>query len=120
MWGRNPRAVKLKLTIIVIDMIIRISRCSGISACCQNVEIDFTVINRCFAAKNVWVSDSGGGGVVSQSLVSTPGPRFIKLKRYEILLILVTFACRLRDYKKLFDFPRMSPSLTCIGRIRAL
>ena len=25
----------------------------------------------------------------------------------------------LRDYKKLVDFPRMSPSLTCIGRIRA-
>ena len=31
--------------------------------------------------------------------LDTPGPRFIKLKRYEILLILVTFACRLRDYK---------------------
>ena len=47
-------------------------------------------------------------------------PRFIKLKRYEILLILVTLACRLRDYNKLVDFPRMSPSLTCIWRIRAL
>ena len=108
MWGRNPQGVKLKLTIIVIDMIIRISCCGGISACCQKVEIDFTVyrrilnhiiyylyenkcnicisrkksvlkkikdvnyfllkidsayqINGCFAAKNVWVSDSGGGG----------------------------------------------------------
>ena len=49
-----------------------------------------------------------------------PGPHFIKRKRYELVLLLVTFACRLRDYKKLVDFPRMSPSLTCIGRIRAL
>ena len=49
-----------------------------------------------------------------------PGPHFIKLKIYELVLLLVTFACRLRDYKKLVDFPRMSPSLTCIGRIRAL
>ena len=57
------------------------------------------------------------------SIACDAGPRFIKLKRYEILLILVTFACRLRDYKKLVDFPRMSPSLTyltCIGMIRAL
>ena len=28
--------------------------------------------------------------------------------------------CRLLKWKKLVDFPRLSPSLTCIGRIRAL
>ena len=32
----------------------------------------------------------------------------------------MTFAGGLRDYEKLVDFPRMSPSSTCIGRIRAL
>ena len=29
-----------------------------------------------------------------------PGPRFILQKTHELLLILVTFACRLRKYKK--------------------
>ena len=48
------------------------------------------------------------------------GPRFIIQKTNELLLILVTFACRLREYKKVVDFPHMSLSLTCIGRIRAL
>ena len=57
---------------------------------------------------------------VAETKQWSAGPRFIIPKTNELLWILVTFACRLRDYKKLVDFPCMSPSLTCIGRIRAL
>ena len=48
------------------------------------------------------------------------GPSFIIQKTNKLLLILVTFACSLKEYKKLVDFPCKSPSSTCIGKIRAL